>query len=179
MYFIQDLVTTQTIDLPLTFFVKKKIDELLPDLLLFSFEGRVEGVRHLLEDPMSNLEVVTPNKNTAIILAAKKGFTPIVKMLCKAGVNVDHQSESGTTALMWASENGHHDCVEILLSFRAKIDLQDQNGETALMLAAYQNHLPCVKTLLFHGASKKLMSYNGQNAFDFANVNSECESLLK
>jgi ankyrin repeat protein len=90
--------------------------------------------------------------NTALILAAEKGYAEVVKALLDKGADINVRSDDGSTALILAAEEGHEDVVKALLDKGADINLQSKDGSTALILAAEEGHAEIVKALLGKGA---------------------------
>ena len=69
---------------------------------------------------------------TALMLAAQRGHTSIVKMLIRAGANIDiTTSYQGSTALMLACKRGHIDTTIALISAGSELMLRDSRGRTA------------------------------------------------
>ncbi|MGH8727052.1 MAG: ankyrin repeat domain-containing protein [Burkholderiales bacterium] len=68
----------------------------------------------------------------ALIYAAGKGETRIVRRLLEAGANVNDVSPNGTSALMMAARGGYRETVLMLLGNDADIDLKNERGGTAL-----------------------------------------------
>jgi ankyrin repeat protein len=62
---------------------------------------------------------------TALYLAAKSGYTRIVKVLLEAGATVDKEV-SGESAMHIAAEKGHLEIIKILIQFRASINKQTE-----------------------------------------------------
>jgi hypothetical protein len=70
---------------------------------------------------------------TALIKAALKGFTSIMRILIVEGKSdLDATNDLNQTALICATINGHAAAVALLLSFGARTDIRDSAGYTAL-----------------------------------------------
>ncbi|KAI5850232.1 kinase-like domain-containing protein [Morchella snyderi] len=94
---------------------------------------------------------------TTLQLAAKKGYTDIVRFLVQKGANVNapaSQEESGRTALQTAAENSHVEIVKILLDAEANTEAKGYSvsGRGALQAAAQFGNTEVVKILLDRGA---------------------------
>lgn len=69
---------------------------------------------------------------TALFVAASKGYTRIVQLLLEAGADIDARDNNGVTPLMAAVTHAQDDTVRFLLEHNA-MDLKDNSGKTALM----------------------------------------------
>ncbi len=75
------------------------------------------------------------NKGTpAIILAAQKGNSRLVKLLIDSQADINARDSLNCTALMWASARGRLDTVKLLLKNGAKPELKNFAGESALTM---------------------------------------------
>ncbi|TGO30374.1 hypothetical protein BPAE_0006g01150 [Botrytis paeoniae] len=118
---------------------------------------------------------------TALILAARKGYRKIVRLLLKAGSKGDITDDMKWTALAWAASQGHVDIVTELLQdkeIKANIDARDCFGYTPLMLAITNDHLNVVVELLGHKADPNIESRNGATALTLA-VRLKSESIVQ
>lgn len=70
-------------------------------------------------------------KTTALMLAAFKDNSEIVKFLLESGVEIDAQTSAGKTALMHAAQNGNVRVCQQLIKFGANLSLTDRNELTA------------------------------------------------
>lgn len=94
--------------------------------------------------------------HTPLTLAAQKGFCSTVKLLLKAGAEVNAVTESGTTALIEAAARNHTDIVRILLAAGATVHHRDIDGRGALCYAYLNKNEDMVKLLLADGATLDL-----------------------
>ena len=110
-----------------------------------------------------------------IAYAAALGFTPVVRRLLDAGVDVNARYGNDLTALMWAA--GHDEGVgapsaervtDLLLARGAPLNDADNRGRTALMIAAELGYAAEVDLLLKHGADATLKDRDGKTALDLA-----------
>ncbi|MBI5418908.1 MAG: ankyrin repeat domain-containing protein [Deltaproteobacteria bacterium] len=89
---------------------------------------------------------------TALIYAASKGYTPIMKTLLKQGSSVNARASDGSTALMWAARRGHLDIMDVLLAGGADPHATDDKGRTALDHALLTGHREAAEILEKTGA---------------------------
>jgi ankyrin repeat protein len=112
---------------------------------------------------------------TALIRAAYKGHTEVVKLLLAPGTNVNLQNIRGLTALMHASFKGHTKVVELLLKAHVDVNLQDQYGMTALMHASDDGRTKVVELLLEAHADVSLQDQDGWTALICATAKGHTE----
>ena len=68
----------------------------------------------------------TNNGLTALMLAAMKDHTEVVKLLLEKGAEVNaKESTDSATALMMAANNGHAEVVKLLLEKSANVNMKD------------------------------------------------------
>ncbi|KAM3456526.1 hypothetical protein NHJ6243_008149 [Beauveria neobassiana] len=89
--------------------------------------------------------------DSAIMLAAKKGYSRVVKALLDTGkVDVRFENMEHQSALMLASGGGHIEVVKILLSYDG-VGVKNCDEDSAIMLAAKNGHFRVVEALLDTG----------------------------
>ena len=116
------------------------------------------------------------------MFAAKKGSTPVMELLLKAGAKVNAKDKYGNTALMfstiWATRmasigiSDTEQKVALLLNAGAKVNAADSNGRTPLMTAIRSgggsleetHRLPVLRILLDHKAEVNTQSKKGRTA---------------
>jgi len=134
-------------------------------VLLAAIEaGHQDVVEVLLSSELcGDLEVRDGHSQTALWLAASKGYAAAVKGLLAAGADASavaeppvqsYGRECSGTVLHAAIEAGHQDVVEVLLSSElcGDLEVRDGYGRTALWLAASKGYAAAVKGLLAAGA---------------------------
>jgi len=89
-----------------------------------------------------------------LVTASWNDHVDVVKLLLKAGANIDVKSKYGWTALMHASYNGHVDVIRLLLEAGADVEAKSNAGMTALMHASFNGHVSVVKLLKKYGAKE-------------------------
>ncbi len=73
--------------------------------------------------------------NTALLIAAHKGYALLVEALLNRHADPDHRNHAGNTALMLAAENGHREIVTRLLAAGANTGLRNKQREQAQDIA--------------------------------------------
>ncbi|XP_067565177.1 fibronectin type 3 and ankyrin repeat domains protein 1 [Pseudorca crassidens] len=100
-----------------------------------------------------NVKVDVPNKFgfTALMVAAQRGYTRLVKILVSNGTDVNLQNGSGKDSLMLACYAGHLDVVKYLRRHGASWDARDLGGCTALHWAADGGHCNVIEWMIKDG----------------------------
>lgn len=122
----------------------------------------------LVDAPGVQLDLASPQGETALMQAAIKGNLDMVRQLLAKGVRVN---QPGWTALHYAASADLPQSVEIaalLLEHHAYIDAESPNKSTPLMLAAQYGSEAMVNLLLNEGADVQLRNQLGLSALDFA-----------
>ena len=85
-----------------------------------SAKGSIDIVKLLLKwGAASQINAQTNRGDTACHLAARCGFTPVVKVLIRAGSNVNIRNDKGRKVVEEAKVNFHHKTVSYLLRVSA------------------------------------------------------------
>jgi hypothetical protein len=89
-----------------------------------------------------------------LVHAAEEERADVIKVLLRAGANVDQQDEWGVTALYAASRNGHIDTVRTLIHAKARTDLitSCSHYRTPFHIAASRGRSSIVQMLIEAGA---------------------------
>lgn len=85
------------------------------------------------------------NGATPLHHACKKGYTDIVKVLCKFNANVNKGGCFGATPLYYACESGYLDIVKVLCEFDADINVKNIFGMSPRQIAVQNGYLGIVK----------------------------------
>uniref|UniRef100_A0A2I3M9E9 Fibronectin type 3 and ankyrin repeat domains protein 1 n=2 Tax=Cercopithecinae TaxID=9528 RepID=A0A2I3M9E9_PAPAN len=103
--------------------------------------------------PSSHVKVDVPNKFgfTALMVAAQKGYTRLVKILVSNGTDVNLKNGSGKDSLMLACYAGHLDVVKYLRRHGASWQARDLGGCTALHWAADGGHCSVIEWMIKDG----------------------------
>lgn len=118
------------------------------------------------------------HRDTALILASRRGELQIVLALLDAGADIGLCNMDGTNALWAACVADSFAIAELLLQRGAAIDRQNENGATVLMYAASNGRTRWVDFLIQAGADLRLRSLDDYSALDLAS-NREILHLLR
>ena len=128
----------------------------------------LRAVKALLQSPQLQVDARNASGESALMLAAIKGHTDIVKALLARDAEVN---KTGWTPLHYAASGVQAQqtaIVALLLEHHAYIDAASPNGSTPLMMAAQYGTREVVKLLLDEGADPALKNQLGLGAADFA-----------
>ena len=116
-----------------------------------------------------------------LIDAASNDYVKLMKLLIKAGANVNIQETfDKRRALHFASAYGHKDCLELLIKSDANVNVQNKFGETPLHFASMDGHTECIELLINAGANVNIQDNDGWTALHFASYSGheDCVELL-
>ena len=137
----------------------------MPGLMIAVREPSLKVAQLLASWPKVKTEVRNENDESVLMLAALKGYLPLVKQLVENNADVN---KPGWTPLHYAASGGHVSIVEFLLEHSAYIDAESPNGSTPLMMAAMYGSPESVKVLIQAGADLNIKNQLGLTALDFA-----------
>jgi len=146
----------------------------------------IEKLLNAGEDPNA---VISPEGDTALLMAARTGKVDAIKVLLDHGAQVNQTNPRGQTALMFAAAEKNAAAAQLLAQRGANVNAKTNplppprkldlifsaptpaGGMTALLFAARQNDLASVKALLAAGADVNLTSADGTSPLLVAIVN--------
>lgn len=119
----------------------------------------------LIKAPKIDLNPITEDGETPLMMAVFKGQTELAKEMIDKGADVN---KPGWAPLHYAATSGNVQLIKILLENHAYIDAESPNKTTPLMMAAHYGTPGAVKLLLEEGADVSLKNDLGLTAIDFA-----------
>lgn len=112
--------------------------------------------------PLPTLSTTSPDKDAALIAAAKRGDVDTVKQLLAQGASVRATDASGATALIAAAYGNHIEVARVLIQAGADVNVQDNTKQSAYLITTSDGYLDLLKLTLQNGADMhRLDSYNG------------------
>ncbi|MFT4059069.1 MAG: ankyrin repeat domain-containing protein [Legionella sp.] len=122
-------------------------------LMTAVFFGKIDVVKHLLENKTINVNSGVLQEGTPLHIAAKQDFVEIGKMLLEKGAAVNARDKNNNTALHLSAQYAKTSTfINILLNFHADIHLVNNFDEMPLYIATSYEHISSVQTLMRYGA---------------------------
>lgn len=137
----------------------------VPALMMAVLIPSLQVAELLVRSPQIRVEVRNAKDESVLMLAAIKGYLPLVQQLVAKDADVN---KTGWTPLHYAASGGHVAVMSFLLDHSAYIDAESPNGTTPLMMAARYGSPEAVKLLIQEGADPTLSNQLGLTAKDFA-----------
>ncbi|XP_063078941.1 ankyrin repeat domain-containing protein 6b [Engraulis encrasicolus] len=143
-------------------------------LLVASHKGQADNVVHLINKGAT--VAVTKYGRTPLHLAAYKGHIEVVRILLKAGCDLDIEDDGNQTALHRAAVVGNGDVIAALVQEGCALERQDKDGNTALHEVSWHGFSQSVKLLVKAGANVHAKNKAGNTALHLACQNGHAQS---
>lgn len=137
-------------------------------------EPSPNAARVLIEWPKTDVNLLNDKGESALMLAALKGYPEFAAKLIRRGADVN---KTGWTPLHYAASSGQLPLISLLLENNAYIDAESPNGSTPLMMAAMYGTPAAVKLLLQEGADAQIKNQQGLTALQFAQRGNRPDSV--
>lgn len=133
----------------------------------------------LLLDHGAKVDVKDSRGDTALLLAAKSGYTGIAEQLLQGGADpLAGDGRYADSAIYIAAMHGYLDLVKLLVSKGVDVNLQNpKTGETPLWVAAMDNRIDVIAFLLSAGADPNIANGKGQTPIQMSNSSQALELL--
>lgn len=115
--------------------------------------------------------------DTALHIAARKGYLDIIKELIKTNkCDIDKTNTTGTTALYYAAQHGHDHVIQMLVNAGADINKElEPDHFTAIYGAVCNDHINAVKKLIELGADVNIPNTDGDTVLIVASMRGNTE----
>ncbi|XP_040016581.2 ankyrin repeat domain-containing protein 6b isoform X6 [Gasterosteus aculeatus] len=143
-------------------------------LLIASHKGQADNVVQLINKGAK--VAVTKYGRSPLHLAAYKGHIAVVRILLKAGCDLDIQDDGEQTALQRAAVVGNGDVISALIQEGCALDRQDKDGNAALHEVSWHGFSQSVKVLVKGGANAHAKNKAGNTALHLACQNGHAQS---
>ncbi|CAH1185599.1 unnamed protein product [Phyllotreta striolata] len=118
----------------------------------FIQDDNLRGLQTFLESRQAQVDDKDENGTTALMVAASKGRSAMVRELLTHGADPNAEDNDSWSALLCAAKEGHTDIVLQLLEQNAAIDHRDIGGWSALMWSTYKGRVETALMLVEKGA---------------------------
>ena len=124
-------------------------------LMYCAMYNQVDCARAILSDSRALLDQRNEDGETALHIAARKGYAEIVRIILQGKPNVNVRDSDGYSPLICCALYNQIECARVLLLSDAGIDLnlRENDGETALHFSCGRRQLEMARLLLEHNAS--------------------------
>ena len=136
-----------------------------PGLFVALQKESFDAAQALFRHPKIEVNALTNNDESALMMAAMKGQLQWCKQLLDRGAVVN---KTGWTPLHYAASGNDHQVVALLLDKGAAIDALSPNGSTPVMMAALYGSEASVNLLVTRGADIRRKNDLGLDVSDFA-----------
>lgn len=127
-----------------------------------------------------NIHLTDDNGTPPLLIALKKGYTIIAKILLTAGADVNEHDKIGLTPLMVAcgkSTSGYREIAETLIKKGAHINVRDALGYTPLLLALSGGTIEIAEMLINKGADTTVRTRKGETPLSLAEK-AQCADIV-
>jgi ankyrin repeat protein len=114
----------------------------------------------------------------AVQFAATNGSVEVLRLLAKAGADLNAADATGLTPLMSAAFMGHTEVVDLLLKAGAALEGRDEEGYTPLMFANNKGQPAVVRQLLTAGADANARARDDSTPLMFA-AQAGCDDCVR
>ncbi len=135
-------------------------------LLTYSIETRKFDIANRLID--RKIRLTTQESNFLIQKGVAIGDSELVRVVLKAGGNVNQKFDDGMTAVWVAAFNNNREMVSVLAAAGANLNSKDKDGRTILMWAVENNRKELAQVALANGANVNLLDNRKRTALSIA-----------
>ena len=125
--------------------------------------GDTQAFMALVETKDINAPITENYSQTPLMIAASKGWMPILQELIRRGAHLDAVDANKNTALHYAAQFTMPETAAALLEAGANPNLRDKWNQTPLMMSLTSGNRLGAKILLAHGADPKLSAGRNLN----------------
>ncbi|XP_056284870.1 ankyrin repeat domain-containing protein 6-like [Pseudoliparis swirei] len=143
-------------------------------LLVAAHKGHADNVVQLINKGAK--VAVTKYGRSPLHLASYKGHIEVVRILLKAGCDLDIQDDGEQTALQRAAVVGNGDIISALIQEGCALDRPDKDGNAALHEVSWHGFSQSVKALVKAGANAHAKNKAGNTALHLACQNAHAQS---
>ncbi len=113
------------------------------------------------------------------ITAAGRHRLEIIRLLIKAGADVNVKDEYGSTPLHTAALTNSEETINLLIKYGAKVSAKDTQGKTPLHVAASYSASRAARALLTHGADPMARDKDGNTPLHYITIKESTKDAIK
>lgn len=155
----------------------------LKDPLEYARRGMIEELRAILPQAggltQDGLNVKNELGRTPLIVACLHGQIEAMRVIIKAGGDIEGLDSNGKTCLFYAIAKRNYEATALLLASGADLKQVDRNGRTPLMHACMDGNVPIVTALLKAGASLNATDNKGRTPLMYATAIGSLETITE
>ncbi len=136
--------------------------QLRAELFAAALMGNVKAIENLIAQKVP-LDALNQDRQTALMVAVKGNYAPVVSALIQGGADVGVQDPKGRSALGLAAESGRLEIVRTMLADGVPADPKDK-PVSPLVRASRGGHLEIIRLLLDAGADPNRISAYGNSS---------------
>ena len=110
------------------------------------------------QQPALDVNMLNEKNIPALSLAARSGHVEVMKILIKAGANLDSVGEAGMRPIHFAANAFREAAIVCLIEAGADVNAKDNAGNTPLMVSAARGVLACSKIMLEGGGDHTIIN---------------------
>ncbi len=148
-------------------------------LIIACWEWEIDLVKSLLRTNLSDINKKDTKGRTPLIMASRKWYEDIVRLLIENWANIDDQTNDWATSLMRAITEWHIWVIKTLLEKWANLEKSDKLWRTALILSSYEWNVDIVKLLVDNWADCLVKNVDWETIFDLVGSNERVSEILK
>ncbi|MCX4028403.1 ankyrin repeat domain-containing protein [Endozoicomonas sp. SM1973] len=119
------------------------------DIIQLSLQGNTTAIQKLLDSSKSNINIKSPNGDTPLLIAARKGNLELFDLLMKHGANINVLDKNNRDILNIAAKNRNPELAKLALSHGIDPTMITSRYQgSALIYASAQGEVEIVTMLL-------------------------------
>ena len=138
----------------------------------YNEDKELDDIIKLIKDG-ANLNYLSNNHNSALLLCARKGYLETFITLLKFGADINQHNDRLTTPLMSAARHGEKEILSIAILVGADINARCFDGDTALMSAKRHGQTLCYLELIRANAIISVKNHLNQTCRAIQNMDGE------
>ena len=128
-----------------------------------SDDEEAEAEEEVEKEPAIDVNQLNEKGISALCLASRSGHVEVMKILIKAGADLEAVGEAGMRPIHFAANAFREAAIVTLIEAGADLNAKDNAGNTPLMWSAARGVLACSKLILEGGGDHKIVNNSGSS----------------